>query len=393
MTFVSTAIAVAINTPGAFEAPHPLRTTSCFGAAVIEERTGKYLWGRDPNTPRYPASTTKIMTTLLMLEKCAPEDVITAPSDVTKVRESSMNLRPGEGVRVKNMAYALMLRSANDGCYATAVHVAGSVGAFADMMNARAREIGCQNTHFSNPNGLHNSDHSTTPFDLCLIGREAMKREDFREVVKTKKFVIERSMNFADRMMENHNKILWLDSTADGVKTGWTIPAGHTYVGSATRDGMRIIDSLMYAEKWKDDQKRIMDWAFSEYELKTEMEKGPVPASLLTGAGLECEAELRETAYACVHKSGDMVETTVEVADGARPYRTGDRVGNLVIKDKDGFVQKKPIYATSNEPVKAVVKSTYPTFPLAAGIGGVGVVGLGFAAVRLRLKKSNRAAA
>ncbi len=380
---------MAISTPGAFENPHPLRATSCYGGAIIEERTGKLLWSRDPNTPRYPASTTKIMTTLLMLEKCDPEDVVIAPPDVTKVREASLNLKPGEGVRVKNMAYALMLRSANDGCYAVATHIAGSNAAFAELMNARAAQIGCKNTHFSNPNGLHGADHSTTPYDLCLMGREAMRREDFREIVKTKKKVIERSVNFADRLMENHNKILWLDPTADGIKTGYTNPAGHTYVGSATRDGMRIIDSLMYAPKWKADHMQMLDWAFSEYEVSIAQLKGALPPETVSAAGLQCGVELRETAYACVHRSGDRVETTVEVGNGQRPFKAGDQVGSLVVRDKDGFVQKLPLYSSSDEPALAAAKGAAksPTKLIELGLGASGAALFAIGAFWVRAKK------
>lgn len=378
MTFAAVAVALALNTPGAVEAPHPLRATTCFGGAIIEEKTGKLLWGRDPNTPRYPASTTKILTTLLLLEKCDPDDVIIAPPEIQKVGEASMHLLPGEGVRVKSMAYALMLRSANDGCYAVAKHISGSTAAFAELMNARAAQIGCKNSKFVTPNGLHSPQHATTPYDLCLIAREAMRREDFQEIARTKVKVIERSKNFGDRRMESKNKFLWTDPTADGIKTGYTNPAGHTYVGSATRGGMRIIDSVMYAPKWKDDHKQMLDWAFSEYEVSIAQLKGALPPEMVEAAGLKCGVELRETAYACVHRSGDRVETSIEVGQARRPFREGDQVGSLIVKDKDGFVQKLPVYASSSEP--AFIASTSPANQSVAIAGiGAGLLLPGFA--------------
>jgi D-alanyl-D-alanine carboxypeptidase (penicillin-binding protein 5/6) len=390
MNFAAAAIAVAMNAPGFFESPHPLRRTTCYGGAVIEDKTGKLLWGRDPNTPRYPASTTKILTTLLLLEKCDPEDVVVAPPEIQKIGEASMHLQPGEGVKVKNMAYALMLRSANDGCYAVAKHISGSATAFADLMNARAAQIGCKNTKFVTPNGLHSPNHATTPLDLCLIAREAMRREDFREIARTKVKVIERSKNFGDRRMQSKNKILWSDPTADGIKTGFTNPAGHTYVGSASRNGMRIIDSLMYAPKWKDDHKEMMDWAFSEYEVKVVMAKGAVASEMLKAVGVQCGAELRKAAYACVHRSGDLVETSFEVATGSRPFKAGDQIGSLVIIDKDKFVQKLPLYATSDEPLSVSIggsKMNLVANPVGIGIGGLALVGLGLGAAFLRSKK------
>ncbi|MEI7578025.1 MAG: hypothetical protein WCK51_14130 [Armatimonadota bacterium] len=369
MTFVTTAIAMALNTPGFFEASHPLRRTTCFGGAIIEDKTGKLLWGRDPNTPRFPASTTKILTTLLLLERCDPEDVVIAPPEIKTIGEASMHLEPGEGVKVKHMAFALMLRSANDGCYAVAKHISGSAPAFADLMNARAAQIGCKNTHFVTPNGLHSPTHSTSPLDLCLIAREAMRREDFREIARTKVKVIERSKNFGDRRMESKNKFLWTDPTADGIKTGFTNPAGHTYVGSATRDGMRVIDSLMFAPKWKDDHKQMLDWAFSEYEVKVEMPKGSLPPAMVSAAGIRCRVELRETAYACVHRSGDLVETSIDPADGVRPFKRGDQVGKLVVRDKDGFIQKFSLFAVSDEPGSIVSSAGHMGSTAKLGIG------------------------
>ena len=376
-------VAIATATPGYLEAPHPLRTTTCYGAAIIEAKTGKLLWGRDVNTPRYPASTTKILTTLLLLENTKPEDVIVAPPEIKTIREASMHLEPGEGVRAKFMAYALMLRSANDGCYAVAKHVGGSATEFANMLNARASQIGCKNTHFVTPNGLHDKNHYTTPLDLCLIAREAMKRPDFQEIARTRTKVIDRSKNFGDRLMKSKNKFLWDDPTADGIKTGYTNPAGHTYVGSATREGMRLIDSIMFAPKWKDDHKRMLDWAFSEYRLELVQPKGPIDTS---NSDLKCPAEIRQDAYACIHKSGDLVEVKFELGTGSRPFKSGDQVGQLVITDKDKFVQRIPAYASGDEPMTistAVGFNIKPNFFAIASLGGV--IGAGtIAALKLR---------
>jgi serine-type D-Ala-D-Ala carboxypeptidase (penicillin-binding protein 5/6) len=350
----------------------------------MESRTGKVLWSRDMDTPRYPASTTKILTCLLMLENLGPEDIITAPADVAKVRESSMNLRPGEKVRVKNMAYALMLRSANDGCYAVAVQMDGSVAAFAKRMNERAVKMGCKNTHFENPNGLNNPNHKTSAFDLCLMGREAMKREDFQTVVRTKKKVIDRSINFLDRALTNRNKYLWKDQTADGIKTGWTIPAGHTYVGSVKRGEMRVITSLLKASSWLDDHTRMVKWAFDNYELELMKAAGPVETSDL-GAGvpsdLRCTLEVKQDVYSCLKKGeSTMVESTFESSETSRPYKPGDLTGTWVIKDSDGFVQRIPVYATSSEPPLTPVQSATKTILnpyglIALGTAGVAVAG------------------
>jgi len=151
---------------------------------AIDAASGKVLWDKDAETPMFPASTTKIMTGLLLVEHCRPSDIIVAPADVEKVKEASMHLKPGERVTAHDMLYALMLRSANDGCYAVAVHISGSVEGFSKLMNDRAKQIGCTHTRFHNPNGLNDPEHMTSAHDLALIARAAMRYPEFREAVR-----------------------------------------------------------------------------------------------------------------------------------------------------------------------------------------------------------------
>ncbi len=146
---------------------------SAKSAIIIDAGSGKVLWSKNAESSMFPASTTKIMTALLLIEHCKMTDMITAPADIEKVKEASMHLKPGEQVSVHDMLYALMLRSANDGCYAVATHISGSVEEFSKLMNLRARQAGCTHTHFHNPNGLNDRDHTTTAHDLALMGRAA----------------------------------------------------------------------------------------------------------------------------------------------------------------------------------------------------------------------------
>src|SRR5688572_28414556 len=160
---------------------------SALSAIIVDERTGKVLWSKNPDAPRYPASTTKIMTAMLLIELCRPNEFITAPADVEKVTEASLNLKPGEKISVKDMVYALMIRSANDGAYSVARHISGSVESFAELMNSRAFELGCTGTSLKNPHGLNNKDHVTTARDLAIMARAAMKYPEFRQAVNSRK--------------------------------------------------------------------------------------------------------------------------------------------------------------------------------------------------------------
>jgi serine-type D-Ala-D-Ala carboxypeptidase (penicillin-binding protein 5/6) len=357
-----------------------LRSLTTRAGVIMEDKTKKVLWQRDPHTPRYPASTTKIMTTLLMLENMKPDDLIIAPKDVNKIGEASMNLKPGEKVRVKNMAYAMMLRSANDGCYAVAVTMDGSVSKFAKRMNDRAKQMGCQNTNFVNPNGLNSKTHTISAYDLCLVGREAMQREDFREVVKTRKKLIDRSINFSDRWMISKNKILWKDPSADGIKTGYTNPAGHTYVGSAKRGETRVITSILNASSWQADQLAMLKWAFDHYETKKLRKAQEFDLSEIGGPeGIS--AKPKSDIYVCVKKSGDRVTEVFEPLTDKVDLKPGDTVGHDIVTDSDGFVQKIELVVGSSMPPVVGAKSegkNQSRWALFACLGGIVMVCSGF---------------
>jgi D-alanyl-D-alanine carboxypeptidase (penicillin-binding protein 5/6) len=245
------------------------------------------------------------------------------------------------------MLYALMLRSANDGCYAVAVHIAGSVDSFARMMNERAKEIGCLHTNFHNPHGLNDELHTTTARDLALIAREAMKYEWFREVVKTRKRTISRSINWKDTHMISKNKWLAKDASADGIKTGYTRPAGLCYVGSATRNGFRVITSLMKSENWQKDHQQMLNWAFKYYEKKDQVKAGDVVGSAKVTGGAASEVELiaQSDAYALGRKGVNDVERIVSTFETPAPVKEGDVLGTLILRDKEGFEQKIPLMA------------------------------------------------
>lgn len=249
-------------------------------ALIMDEASGIVVWAKDPDTPRPPASTTKILTGLLLIEHGLPADPVIAPPDVAKVKESSMNLKPGEKLSLNALAHGILLRSANDGSYAAAVHVAGSEAAFCEMMNARARAVGATTASFKNPHGLTAPGHRISARDLAKIGREAMKNAYFRQIVRTKTKEISRSINQKDLVMVNRNRYLRQDPTADGIKTGFTTPAGQCYVGSATRNGYRLITVILNSKGHRADHKAMLDWAYSNFEPYTLYQDGEVVAEL-----------------------------------------------------------------------------------------------------------------
>ena len=361
-------------------------------AISIDGASGKVLWSKAADAPMFPASTTKIMTGLLLVEHCRPDDIITAPEDIETVKESSMHLRPGEKISARDMLYAIMLRSANDGCYAIAKHISGSVQAFSKLMNERARQVGCTHTHFHNPNGLNDPEHITTAHDLALMARAAMKYKEFRDAVKTIKYEISRSINQHDRVMVNHDKLLRKDPFAEGIKTGFTVPAGHCFVGSSSKNGFRVITVVMKSQHWQKDDEDLMNWSFQHFEKKEKLGAGdlvgqvklPFPGSKVLPVALA------DSAYTLGPIGENPQPATQEIVltpNLQTPIKKGDRVGELVLKDADGWIQKIPVVAMAEIPkLNGITAVKTESMGSKAFWGGALLVGVFYMRDRVRKK-------
>ncbi|MBN9501832.1 MAG: hypothetical protein BGO01_06495 [Armatimonadetes bacterium 55-13] len=363
---------------------------SAKSAIIIDADSGKVLWEKDADTPRYPASTTKIMTAMLLIERCLPTDVIVAPKNIEEVKEASLHLKPGEKISVKDMLYALMLRSANDGCVAVAEHISGSVQAFAKLMNDRAKELGCTHTNFNNPNGLNDPKHTISARDLATIARQAMKYDQFRAVVKTQKVTIERSSDSKDLLLTNHNKWLAKDATADGIKTGWTIPAGRCYVGSATRNGYRVITVVLKSEDWQVDHQNMLNWAFKNYDRTLYAKKGDTiaKAPIASGSLKEIPAKIKNEVFHIARKGTEppVAIKTDYVPNLTAPITSGQEIGTVTLTDGTGWEVKSPLLAGADV---AYVAASSGTTTTKAGFGILGGALLaGVIVLRVKNKRS-----
>lgn len=243
-------------------------TVSAGAAILIDAEDGTVLYEKSADQKMYPASTTKIMTALVVLEtleelELGLDSEIIVPTEAQGVEGSSLYLKAGERVSVEELLYGLMLQSGNDSAVALAACVGGSVEHFVEQMNQRAAELGCQGTHFLNPNGLYDADHYTTARDLAYIAREAMKREDFRTVVGTQKWSSE---DDSARTFVNKNKTVFQYEGGDGVKIGFTKASGRTLVSSASRDGHGVIAVVLNDGNWFQDAYALMDYGFAVLE-------------------------------------------------------------------------------------------------------------------------------
>lgn len=241
---------------------------SATSAVLIEPRTFRILYSFSPNDRRPPASTTKIMTGLLLLERGGLEELVTVSSRAAgrKEDESRIGLKAGEKVSLKELLFDILLKSANDASVAAAEHMAGSVEAFAGMMNLKAQELGCLNTHFSNPHGYYGSTHYSTAFDLAIMARYAMQNPYFASVVRLKEVAFPNPYHPANKKIVNRNKLLWMYPYADGIKTGATKAAGQCLVASATKNGHQLISVVLNCKKGKvwEDSRALLEYGFSK---------------------------------------------------------------------------------------------------------------------------------
>jgi D-alanyl-D-alanine carboxypeptidase (penicillin-binding protein 5/6) len=236
---------------------------SAEGAIVLDELTGRALYEKNPDVPLYPASTTKIMTALLVIEAGNLDREVVVTEEDSKVGESSLQIKPGDHYTRRQMLFGLMLKSANDVAHALGRDNAGSAEAFALKMTRRAQELGAINTSFRNPHGLHHVEHFTTARDLAIIARYAMNQPFFRAVVSTTKYQWVRYVSPEQPPgtaaeiwnLSNHNRLLTRFEGCTGVKTGYTNPAQHTLVSAALRSPREVIAVVMKdgkLQKWED---------------------------------------------------------------------------------------------------------------------------------------------
>ncbi|MBC7104895.1 MAG: D-alanyl-D-alanine carboxypeptidase, partial [Firmicutes bacterium] len=210
-------------------------------AVLADARTGQVLWARNPDLRAYPASTTKILTALVVVMRAGLGDEVRVAPEDTDAGGSAIWLRPGEVLSVEDLLYALLLNSANDAAEALARHVAGSDGDFARLLNDTALALGATNTHFTNPSGMPDSDHYTTARDLAIIARAALAHPVLRNIMATRTHQIRRQDPEAVNYLVNHNKLLWRYPGAIGMKTGYTAEAGQCLVAAAQRGERTLI--------------------------------------------------------------------------------------------------------------------------------------------------------
>lgn len=238
-------------------------------AVLMDYTTGQVLYRKNPFMQRPPASTTKILTSIIAIEKGNLQRKIIASRTAARADGSSIYLRAGESHSLKELLYGILLNSGNDASIAVAENLAGSESKFAEWMTAKAVQIGAVDSHFKNCNGLPDKEHYSTAYDLAIIARYALRNPVFADIVKTKRKLIPWPGNPFKRILINHNKLLWRYQFADGVKNGYTTEAGRCLVSSATKDGRRLIVVVLKSKDLYGDSTKLLDYGFKNYQLLT----------------------------------------------------------------------------------------------------------------------------
>lgn len=242
-------------------------------AVLIDAKTGIVLYDKNMNEKVFPASTTKILTTLVALENTKPTDILKFSYNAVYnigPGSSNMGMKENEELTMKDALYGVMLKSANEVCMAIAEFISKDVDTFMKLLNKRAKEIGAVNTNFKNPHGYHNNDHYTTSYDMALIMQEAIKNEEFVKIISTKKYTVSQTNLSKEKILTNSNKLILENSpfyyeNCVGGKTGFTNEAGNTLVSYAKKDGIDLIAVIMKGDKTTvyEDTKKLFEYGFT----------------------------------------------------------------------------------------------------------------------------------
>ena len=239
--------------------PVNVNAISAEKAILMDAATGRVLYEKNADAQSLIASTTKIMTALVVCEQCNVLDRMRIPKEAVGIEGSSMYLQEGEILTIQELLYGLMLHSGNDAAVALAIYCGGTVEGFAELMNDKAHQLGMKDSHFENPNGLDAPGHYSTARDLAILASYAMENPIFYKTVSTKNVTI------GQRYLHNHNKLLWQVEGADGIKTGYTRAAGRILVSSATRDSRRLIAVTINAPDDWHDHAALLNQGFSGF--------------------------------------------------------------------------------------------------------------------------------
>lgn len=343
---------------------------------LMDAVSGKVMYSKNAFERRYPASTTKLMTAILTLENCKFTDVVAISHNAIysiPVGYSHANLREGEELTVEQLLNVLLIPSANDAAIALAEHIAGSVENFAEMMNNKAKELGCLDTHFINPNGVHNDDHYSTAYDMSLIGRYAMQFKDIMRIAMVNQYTLPKTNKYdkEDRIFNTTNGLVTKNDEyyypeATGIKTGYTDKSGYCIVTSAKKDDMELLAVVFGSDTIKDryeDCINLFNYGFENYSYQNLVKKNDVIDSIYVSGATNETRELnvlaKEDIEVLMKNSIGLnnIERKVEInQDLSAPVAENEVVGKI------SYVIDGETFSTDLVAEHAVTPSNFETY-------------------------------
>ena len=323
-------------------------------SGLLSTMDGRELWSRDPAARRAMASTTKIMTAVVVLERLSVDTTVTVDRKAAVVGQSSMGLVVGETFTIGELLKGVLIQSGNDAATLAAERVGGTVADFIRLMNQKAAALDLVNTHYANPHGLDQAGHYTSAQDLTSLARYAMRNPVFRRIVGT--YTVKVRSDRYTHSLTNHNSLLKSYKGAEGVKTGWTDDAGYCVVAAAERGGVELIGTVMGAASEGDrskQAKRLLDWGFKHYKPVAVASSGEVLGRVPVSDYLErtVAASAAEATTVAVFDLAGPVQHRVELlADVPAPVKAGDRVGTLTVYQGKSMLAQIPLVADRDVP-------------------------------------------
>lgn len=319
---------------------------SAESAILVDAASGRVLYEKDAHSKRLIASTTKLMTALVALESTPHLDKIIMVKPEYQAEGSSMYLKVGEELTLEELLYGLLLASGNDAALAIAGGCAGEVATFVDWMNEWAADLGMEDSHFANPNGLDDEEHYSTAYDMALLAQAVLRNETLREMVAT------RSITVAGRSLTNHNKLLWRYEGCMGMKTGYTDAAGRTLVSCAVRNGQTLICvTLKDRDDWS-DHAALFDYGFQNWSAHPLARKNKVFRSLPVTGSLVPQVEV-ETSTDVVYPLGQTERVRAEITlpkTAEAPVKKGAIAGKLTFLNGETVIGETYLLYTADIP-------------------------------------------
>lgn len=332
-------------------------------AGALITADGRVLWARDPDARHAMASTTKIMTAVIVLETCGLDDVVTISRRATNVGESEAGLRPGEKYTVRELLEALIVHSGNDAAEALAEHAGGDEAGFVALMNAKAERMGLAHTHFANAHGLDEDDHYTSANDLATLSLYAMRHSYFRRVASLKTTTIDGGNG--PRTVENRNTLLGEMVGANGIKTGWTSDAGFCLAASAMRSHLELIAVVLGARTEKarfNEAEALLEWGFAHYAAHPLASADETVAVVPVSDYLDLEVAVAATSTVnapVLDLDGDVTWTLTlpEMVDA--PLEKGQRVGTMTFIQGGRLIAQVPVAALEAVPEPGLLEKAW----------------------------------